>query len=419
MTDTKEIKLRAFDPGAALRGFLIEWTKPLSAALFTFLFFSIASASKGRLFSLTEFPYFNYLADALLHGQLNLRILPTVQSDLILYNGQLFLYWPPLPALLMMPFVAVFGIGFSDVFFTTLIGSIDIMLVAAVLSAANQRGLVQLTDLQRGILVIFFAFGTMFSPLAEAGNVWALGQLTGFAGVGLAFWAVLRFKGWKAFLLAGVGISAAFAARNSLILLGVFPAWFLLREHWDQRWMRLLKLTAVAAAPLAATLVLFGLYNFARFGNPLDVGLHYHMMGDFFRPMYEQYGIFNLYYLPTNLYYQFIFYPFPARWNSAMGGSVFLLSPVFFAALWSLWQDRRQADTWALLAAFIIGYIPIGLLMGTGYIQYGPRYLLDLSIPLLLLTARGIRRWPLWLLGVLVLISMAHYVPWIFTLDKK
>jgi len=56
--------------------------------------------------------------------------------------------------------------------------------------------------------------------------------------------------------------------------------------------------------------------------------------------------------------------------------------------------------------------------MGTGYIQFGPRYLLDLAIPLLLLTAQGIRRWPLWLVGVLVLISLGHYVPWIFTLDK-
>jgi hypothetical protein len=171
--------------------------------------------------------------------------------------------------------------------------------------------------------------------------------------------------------------------------------------------------------PITITLLLIGLYNYARFGSPLDVGLHYHMMDEFFRPLYDQYGLFNLHYLPTNLYYQFIFYPFPARWDSAMGGSVFLLSPLFFGALWSLWQDRRQASTWVLLAAFIIGYIPIGLLMGTGYFQYGPRYLLDLAIPLMLLTAQGIRRWPLWLVSGLVLISLGHYIPWIFMLDPR
>ena len=331
MTHKTETRLNRLNFGAAFRGFLAEWSKPLSAALFTFLFFAIAAVSKGRLFSVSENPYFNLLADALLHGQLNLRILPAVQSDLILYNGQLFLYWPPLPALLLMPFVAVFGVGFSDVFFNTLVSSVDVMLVAAVLSAANQRGLAPLTDLQRGILVIFFAFGTMFSPLAEVGNVWALGQLTGFAGVGLAFWAVLRLKGWKSFLLAGIGISAAFAARNSLILLGVFPAWFLLREHWDQRWKQLFQMVLLAIVPIAITLLLFGLYNYARFGNPLEIGYQYHMMGEYFRPLYEKYGPFNLHYLPTNLYYQFIFYPFPARWDSAMGGSLFLLSPCFLA----------------------------------------------------------------------------------------
>lgn len=410
---------RRIDLGAAFRGFIIEWSKPLSVAAFTFIFYAIAAMKKGGLFAVTQYSYYNYLADALLHGQLNLRIIPPVQLDLILYNGQWFLYWPPLPALLMIPFVAVFGVAFSDVFFATLISAVDSMLVAAILKEANQKNLIHVSPVQRGLLVVFFTLGTMFSPLAGSGNVWSLGQLTGFAGVGLAYWAVLRFKGWKAFLLAGVGIGAAFAARNSLILLGVFPAWLLLREHWDQHWWKLIRLTALALVPILISIGLIGWYNYARFGNPLEIGYQFHQMDPFFRPLYAQYGPFNLHYLPTNLYYQFIFYPFPARWDSAMGGSVFLLSPLFFGALWSLWQDRRQASTWVLLAAFIIGYIPIGLLMGTGYFQYGPRYLLDLAIPLMLLTAQGIRRWPLWLVSGLVLISLGHYIPWIFILDPR
>lgn len=405
---------RRIDLGAAFRGFIIEWSKPLSVALFAFVFYSIAAAYGGGIFSRSDNPYYNFLADALLNGQLNLRINPPSYSDLILYNGQLYLYWPPLPALLMIPFVAVFGVAFSDVFFATLISAVDSMLVAAILKEANQKNLIHVSPVQRGLLVVFFTLGTMFSPLAGSGNVWSLGQLTGLACVGLAYWAVLRFKGWKAFLLAGVGIGAAFAARNSLILLGAFPAWFLLHEHWNLRWKRLFQMVLLAMVPIAITLLLIGLYNYARFGNPFEIGYQYHMMDEYFRPLYEKYGPFNLHYLPTNLYYQFIFYPFPARWDSAMGGSVFLLSPLFFGALWSLWQDRRQASTWALLAAFIIGYIPIGLLMGTGYFQYGPRYLLDLVIPLMLLTARGIRRWPLWLVCTLILISLVHYIPWIF-----
>jgi hypothetical protein len=62
-----------------------------------------------------------------------------------------------------------------------------------------------------------------------------------------------------------------------------------------------------------------------------------------------------------------------------------------------------------LLVSCALIYIPIGLLMGTGYLTFGPRYLLDLMVPLLILTARGIRRWPLWLLIVLALIGCATY----------
>ena len=93
-----------------------------------------------------------------------------------------------------------------------------------------------------------------------------------------------------------------------------------------------------------------------------------------------------------------------------MGGSIFLLSPLFMGAILSVWQDRHQISTLILTMTFFIAYIPIGLLMGTGYAQFGPRYLLDLSIPLLLLTANGIRRWPLWLVYLLIAVSIFHYL---------
>jgi hypothetical protein len=48
--------------------------------------------------------------------------------------------------------------------------------------------------------------------------------------------------------------------------------------------------------------------------------------------------------------------------------------------------------------------------MGTGWLQFGPRYTLDYHIPLLLLTARGMRSWPTWLIVLLVVISICHYL---------
>jgi hypothetical protein len=409
---------RSLNFSGALKGFVTQWSHPLSAAIFTFVLYTAIAAFKGWAFQLSPHPYYNLLADAFLHGQLNLRIIPNEMLDLILYQGKYYLYWPPFPALLVLPLVAIFGAGFSDVLVNVVLTSVIAALIAAILAETDRQGLSPLSALQRGLLVIFFTFGTMIAPLVPFGKVWFTGQLTGLACAAFTYWAVLRFRGWKAFLLAGIGMACVFATRNSMILVGIWPAWFLIREHWDQRWWKLIRLTALAMIPILISVGLIGWYNDARFGNPLEIGYRFHQMNPFFKPLYDQYGAFNLHYLPTNLYYQFIFYPLPWRLGSPMGGSIFLLSPLFFAALWALWLDRRKVSTWVLAATFLVAYIPIGLLMGTGYFQYGPRYLLDISIPLLMLTAQGMRRWPLWSVVSLTTVSIFHYLIGIMVLIR-
>ena len=88
-----------------------------------------------------------------------------------------------------------------------------------------------------------------------------------------------------------------------------------------------------------------------------------------------------------------------------MGGSLFLLSPVFFAALWNFRKgDQRLSDLF-LAVTVILVYLPISLLLGTGFVNFGMRYSLDFIVPLMLLTAKGLERWPEWVIGVLTFIS--------------
>jgi hypothetical protein len=62
------------------------------------------------------------------------------------------------------------------------------------------------------------------------------------------------------------------------------------------------------------------------------------------------------------------------------------------------------------VATILLVATPILLLMGTGWVQFGPRYTLDFTLPLLLLTALGISRWPNWLVAVLTATAIVHYV---------
>jgi len=48
--------------------------------------------------------------------------------------------------------------------------------------------------------------------------------------------------------------------------------------------------------------------------------------------------------------------------------------------------------------------------LGTGWPEFGPRYTLDFTVPLLLLAAMGVRRWPTWLLALLTGISIVSYI---------
>jgi hypothetical protein len=113
--------------------------------------------------------------------------------------------------------------------------------------------------------------------------------------------------------------------------------------------------------------------------------------------------------LPPNLFYQYLAYPFPIRDTSFRGGSLFLLSPVFFAVLWGVGAGYPRWSVWALVCTVMLVNMPILLVMGTGWPQFGPRYTLDSTVPLLLLTAMGARRWPIWLLALLTGISIVSY----------
>lgn len=386
------------------------WESPLTATILALLAYAFMTALTGPLFAHSSFAYYNYLADAFLHGQLHLRVMPPIGLDLSKYQDRYYLYWAPLPAVLLMPFVALFGVQFSDVAFTVVIAALNVGLVALLLRRACQRGVIALSPLQRGILVLFFAFGTVHLTLAPYGRVWFTGQLIAFMCIALAYLATLTQRGWAAFALTGLALAGAMLTRNHLVLTGIWPACYLIYQHWSERWRKLIGYALAGVLPIVAGVALLGLYDWLRFGDAFANGIAYHQMHTVFASDYQKYGAFNLHYLPINVFYQYIAYPFPIRESTFEGGSLFLLSPVFFGMFWGLAAGRPRWSAWALFATIMVVNIPILLLMGTGWFQFGPRYTLDFTVPLLLLTAMGVRRWPAWLLALLTVISIVSYV---------
>src|SRR5439155_19169876 len=99
---------------------------PAAAALAALVYCAFAIAHSHG-FHLSPFPYFNWLADGFLHGQLSLRGTPPQTHDLIEYGGNWYLYWPPFPAVVLMPWVALFGPNkVSDIALTAVLGAVNV-----------------------------------------------------------------------------------------------------------------------------------------------------------------------------------------------------------------------------------------------------------------------------------------------------
>jgi hypothetical protein len=385
------------------------WERPLAAAILALEIYAAYAVLFGPISPSTTAPYYNYLADAFLHGQLHLRLIPANTKDLVSFQGNMYLYWAPFPAILLVPFVAALGVTFSDVAFTLGISALNVAVVALLLRVACLHGVFRLNRVQRGLLVLFFALGTVHITMAPYGRVWATGLQVGVMCVLLCYLAAVGLRGPGAFLLTGLAAACALLTRNHLLFTVLWPGIYLMYRHRRYGWAQVAALSLLGALPILLALGLYGGYNWLRFGNVLDNGYAYHRMDQIFAPDFIQYGLFNLHYLPTNVYYQYVFYPLPLRYESSYGGSLFLLSPVFFAVFWALVVGTPRWSAWLLLGTIVLVNVPILLLMGTGWIQFGPRYSLDFMVPLIMLTGMGVRRWPLAITTTLTAVSVVQY----------
>ena len=383
---------------------------PISAGIAAFLVYAFFAAQFGSIWRTTHLAYFNYLADAFLHGQVYLRRIPNYVPDLALYKGNYYLYWPPFPAILLMPLVALFGVKISDVFFTLVLAAINVGLVAYFLKILSAKEIAPTKPWQRFLLVVFFAFGTVHFILAHWGLVWFTSQIIAFLCGLLVYIIVIRYRESRAFFFSGLLLALAMLTRNHLIFLGIWPAYYLLEQHKSSGWKTLARYYSLFLSPILIALLLYAAYNWQRFGNIFEIGITYQDLGPFFQADFEKYGAFSTHYLPTNFYYNFIFYPFPLTEETLMGGSLFLLSPVFVAAFFGLASSKFKTSNQILGLTILATLIPILLNIGTGWATFGPRYTLDFTPPLLMLTAMGIVRFSKRTFFILTVVSVAQYL---------
>ena len=237
-------------------------------------------------------PHFVYLAEAFLQGRLDLVHVPDPPYDLTLFDGRWYVSFPPLPAILMLPLVAVQGLGFSDVAFSVVLGALNVSLFYVALARLGIGG--------QGLgvwLCVLLGLGTPLWYCAALGSVWYTAHVVAVTCVCLY---ALEVVGENRPIRAGLWLGLGFLARAPVLLAFPFSLVPGLRQAQGRREVaRFLVTFALGTAP---ALLGQAVYNWARFGDPLEYGYHWMNSPG---PLLERqmtWGQFSLHFLPENLY---------------------------------------------------------------------------------------------------------------------
>ncbi len=354
--------------------------------VFGIYFFS----SNGR----TPYDYFTRLSDALLTGKLYIKSgTPWLHELISAGGGRYYVLYPPMPALIIMPFRSILGGMFAQDYLAYLLGAGTVVATMAIAwRVGRDKKLVVWSGLLTGA-------GTIIWFMAAVGSAWYVGQLTAafFISAGL-----LEAISRKRPLIVGLFLGAGYLARLHTILLAPLFLYLLYRKNWRKQYA----LLALGVLPF----ILFNAwYNFSRFGVFWDKG--YLLIPEvLFNPAYRD-GLFNLSYIPRHLQVIFVSLPmffqtFPYVLPSWTGLSIWITTPAFIYALFADRNDRVVQFSWLSILLISLVIFSHGT---TGFAQFGYRFAVDFYPILLFLTIKGTSKttlawhhWTLLFISVLV-----------------
>lgn len=352
-----------------------------------------------------EQPYnqFVLLSDALLHGRLDL-LNPPSWLELARWQDKFYVVYPPLPALLLMPFVAVFGPSFPQTALTIPLGALNVALCyLTVWQLFKNRAVARWTAL-------LFAFGTIHWYSAENGSVWATEHIVALFFLWLA---LLETATRRRFVLIGIFIGGAYLARLPTILAALFVMLYCWERFVPQRlasgeiaWSQALRAWLRFSGGIVCAVLLNAWYNWVRFGRIDNIG--YTLLEGFDQMWWFRYGLLDVRYIPGHLREMLLRPPvFRAEWPFIVPDiyamALWVTTPAFVLIAWARWQSRiviASAATTLAIAA------PILMHGASGFAQFGYRYTLDFTPFLVLLTASALSRGVTWWMKGLIVASV-------------
>lgn len=385
-----------------------------------------------RARGLSDNAHYVYLAQSLLHGKLELlQAQPPGSNDWAQYNGHWYVSFPPFPALVIAPAVALWGTQVWDRLFWSIVAGLTPALLLVWLRRLREGGHSERTPREDLLLTALFALGTPFYYASVQGTVWFAAHVVTCALCAIyLLHATQARRPW----LAGCALGLAFMTRGpTLVPLALFfvvqalqvarlpgtPAPERLSQlptGLDLR--RAFGLLLRFSIPLIAVLAIAMWMNAARFDDPFEFG-HSHLQIRW-RSRIETWGLFNYHYLGRNLAVWLAALPWlsatPPHFKiSRHGLALWVTTPHL---LWVLWPKRHSLLMTSLgLAAGAVAFGDL-LYQNSGWVQFGYRFALDYMLLLFGLLALGGRRFGL-AFGMLGVMAVALNLFGAITFDRN
>jgi hypothetical protein len=360
--------------------------------------------------------------------------------------------FPPLPAVVLVPFVAAFGLQADDQLIFTILAALDVALCWWMI------GRLGVSTMVRASVTVFFAFGTVFWYTAQNTTTWYQAHIVAVCvtmlAVGLALGADpdARRDGVPArstgrLRSASVGLLAGLASTARLTSILALPFFLLVGQGRDWR-RRAIGVVLGAAIPLTA-LVAYNVVSSGHVFHPAYDHLYQLEARAYTGLGYQpEWAAEDPRYLPQNLAIMLLSTPrlFPDRFQDTLGTidrplcsqpgaarrlfdadcpialprdtgmSVLLTSPAFLLAI-PAWADRRRRRIVVAATGAVVLVTLVNLMhFSQGWVQFGYRFSNDVVPFALVLMAIGLARlvdrsdrrpWAMPLAMALVVVSIA------------
>lgn len=310
-----------------------------------------------------ESPYIHHVnqANNFLHGHLDLkeeysRNLNTLEAAY--YDGKTYMTHPPMPAIVLLPFVAVSGLDTNQALISAVIGALT-----AALAFRIFRGMVSVRSAVW--LTVMFAFGSVFWYIAVHGGIWYFSHTVGLLFLMLAVYFTITVRNP---LAAGLCLGAAFLSRLPMGL--AFPFFLIMlsdlppftRGTNTREWIadsvrRNFKALAGFSAGAGLFVLIYLIFNYLRFDDPFEGGhgLSPQVSQDELSAVYSH-GIQDVHYIPRHVRVMFEQMPLFSKhgsyvWPSWNGTAIWFTTPALLYALFPNIRDRRIAIGGAVILA--------------------------------------------------------------------